>query len=394
MKRRDPGMAQIGTGYRTSYDGKRTGLWHADGSLVLGTNIGEPFDANLDAPGTTYLVFVARDRTVNGEAMGKGDFRLGDSTAGKANMVWDASAGTLLFRTGPTTTASFGTDGGLTLQATASEADAGYLRWYEGTTPRIKVIGLVNTSIVQLYTEIDTASASEDARFGWMAQRDTSNYTRMDLLNNEIGTDLHQWSLTFVDGGSGATALTAFRVYGGDFILTGASYYRPGNGAVAQSTNYIAGTTTGIGINDTTPSHLLDVNGTFRAVGVATFDANPAGTITSGVYTPTLTSVANVDSSTAYECTYKRVGSTVTVAGVLDADPTTTATLTRIGISLPVASNIGGAGDVGGTAFCNSIAGEGAAILEDSANDRAEMRWICSGTASRSMYFQFQYQVI
>lgn len=116
--------------------------------------------------------------------------------------------------------------------------------------------------------------------------------------------------------------------------------------------------------------------------------------LAAGTYTPTLTGVANVAASTAYSCQYMRVGNTVTVSGKLDLDPTLTATATQLGISLPVASNFANANELGGTAFCPTIAGMGAAIYADATNDRAQLELLSSDINNNSVYFQFSYRVI
>jgi hypothetical protein len=113
-----------------------------------------------------------------------------------------------------------------------------------------------------------------------------------------------------------------------------------------------------------------------------------------GVYTPTLTNVANLDAITSYEAQYIRVGTVVTVSGKVDADPTLAATSTKIGISLPVASNLGATEDCAGNATCPTIAGQIAAILADTANDRAQMEWIAGDVTNQPMYYTFLYQVI
>jgi hypothetical protein len=126
---------------------------------------------------------------------------------------------------------------------------------------------------------------------------------------------------------------------------------------------------------------------TFRAL-VATDLAGLAGT-----YTPTLTNVANLDASTAYACQYLRVGATVTVSGKVDVDPTAAGSA-QLGISLPIASNFATAQQCAGTAFAPAIAGQGAAILGDTTNDRAQMQWIAVDTTNQAMYFTFTYQVV
>lgn len=117
-------------------------------------------------------------------------------------------------------------------------------------------------------------------------------------------------------------------------------------------------------------------------------------TLAAGIYTPTLTNVTNVFASTAYQCQYLRVGAVVLVSGKLDIDPTTTLTSTKLGISLPVASNLGAAEDCGGVAFASAIANQGAAILGDAANDRAQLEYIAADVTNQPMYFSFTYRVI
>jgi hypothetical protein len=129
--------------------------------------------------------------------------------------------------------------------------------------------------------------------------------------------------------------------------------------------------------------------------GSANFAGNlSAPNLTSGTYTPTLTNVANLDSSTAYECQYMRVGNTVTVSGKVSVDPTLAATSTQLGISLPVASNFGAQEDCAGAAFASGVAGQGAAILADSTNDRAQLQFISGDVTNQAMYFTFTYQII
>lgn len=117
------------------------------------------------------------------------------------------------------------------------------------------------------------------------------------------------------------------------------------------------------------------------------------GTSVAGVWTPTLTNVTNLSASTAYQCQYIRIGATVAFAGKVDADPTAAGAV-ELGISLPVSTNFGATEDLGGTGFSPAVAGLGAALLADTANDRASMQWIAVDTANRSFYFSGAYQVI
>ena len=144
-----------------------------------------------------------------------------------------------------------------------------------------------------------------------------------------------------------------------------------------------------VGVGVAAPGSKLDVAGSFQCDSIT----NDTG-LAAGVYTPTLTNVANLDASTAYECQYMRVGNTVTVSGKVDIDPTLTATSTQLGISLPVASNIGATEDCAGVAFASGIVGQGAAILGDAANNRAQLQYISGDVTNQPMYFTFTYQVI
>lgn len=136
------------------------------------------------------------------------------------------------------------------------------------------------------------------------------------------------------------------------------------------------------------PSITVDAQGRLTAAS-----GNAIPSLASGTYTPTLTNVANLDGSTAYQCQYLRVGNVVTVSGKVDIDPTLNATTTQLGISLPIASNFGAREDCAGAGACNTIA-QSAAIRADFTNDRAEVDFISTTTLSSGMFFSFTYEVI
>ena len=114
---------------------------------------------------------------------------------------------------------------------------------------------------------------------------------------------------------------------------------------------------------------------------------------TQGTYTPTLTGVANVAASTAYSCTYVRIGDRVTVTGRVDIDPTSTGN-TQLGISLPVASNFAGSQQGAGCAGCAGVAGQSAGVYADATNDRMTLEFNAADTSNRDWYFSFTYQVV
>ena len=112
-----------------------------------------------------------------------------------------------------------------------------------------------------------------------------------------------------------------------------------------------------------------------------------------GSYTPTLTHVTNVASSTAYTSYWIRMGNVVVAMGVVDA-AATGAGSTVLGISLPVASNFTSNIQCFGVGATQSIAGLSPAIYGDGTNDRAAMDWVASDATSRSTFYLFGYVVL
>lgn len=115
-------------------------------------------------------------------------------------------------------------------------------------------------------------------------------------------------------------------------------------------------------------------------------------TLAAGTYTPTLTNVTNLDSSTPFEAQYMRVGATVTVSGKVTVDATAGAA-TELGISLPIASNFGAVEDCCGVGAFTAVQ-ESVGITGDITNDRAAMRWLAVTLTSQEVTFTFTYQII
>lgn len=118
--------------------------------------------------------------------------------------------------------------------------------------------------------------------------------------------------------------------------------------------------------------------------------ASATGTV-SGLYTPTLTNVANLSANTPYECQYLRVGNVVTVSGAFDADAVAAAVATSLRMTLPITSNFSTSLQCGGVANSTSTAG---VISADSANDQALISWVAGGTANTNYRFTFTYYII
>lgn len=115
---------------------------------------------------------------------------------------------------------------------------------------------------------------------------------------------------------------------------------------------------------------------------------------TSGIYSPSFTSVANLDTITGSNAQYMRVGNVVTVSGTFTADPTVTLTQTTFGMSLPVASNFGNSFELAGVAACGNIASQSAEVDADPTNDRANVTWVASDTTSQNWSYTYTYQII
>lgn len=117
--------------------------------------------------------------------------------------------------------------------------------------------------------------------------------------------------------------------------------------------------------------------------------------IDAGTYTPTLTSVSNIDSTTVYALQYMRIGSIVNVAGRVDIDATSATTLTRVGVSLPVTTNFTSSGNCGGGANALSSTSPSGAVWADTTNDRAEIYYYTtSSVVNMAFMINFTYQII
>lgn len=119
--------------------------------------------------------------------------------------------------------------------------------------------------------------------------------------------------------------------------------------------------------------------------------------IASGTYTPTLTAVSNVASTTASVCQWTRVGNVVTVAGKFSMTPTAAgSTQTLLGVSLPIASAFANDAQCGGVARSRMSGATGmmASVHADATNDRAEFEWFSGTTSAFDQAFTFTYVII
>jgi hypothetical protein len=143
-----------------------------------------------------------------------------------------------------------------------------------------------------------------------------------------------------------------------------------------------------VGIGTNAPGSKLDVNGSFQCDSIT----NDTG-LAAGTYAPTCTAVANVDSTSAVtDFTYMRVGNSVLVSGNMNIDATVITTLTRVRVSLPIASDLTNAGDLTGT---GGIQGSDDVVIAigDVTNNAAEINYTANGTANTVIRILFMYVV-
>lgn len=119
------------------------------------------------------------------------------------------------------------------------------------------------------------------------------------------------------------------------------------------------------------------------------------GPIETGTYTPTLTNQTNIASSTAKVTNFKRVGKMVDVSGLVTIDASSANLLTRLYLTLPIASNFtSNETDLHGTG--TTYVGDAndaisAIILADTSGDQAEFVYPSTDVTSNDWVFNYSY---
>jgi len=109
-------------------------------------------------------------------------------------------------------------------------------------------------------------------------------------------------------------------------------------------------------------------------------------------YTPTLTNVLNITSSTAYECNFMRVGNTVTVSGKVDIDQTSPGAY-ELGISLPVASNFTAEENCSGVGNGSASGDDPCVVKADVVNNFAILTAKDTDASNHAHHFIFTYTI-
>lgn len=115
--------------------------------------------------------------------------------------------------------------------------------------------------------------------------------------------------------------------------------------------------------------------------------------VRSGTYTPTSTSVTNVDSSTNYKAQWLRVWNVVTVSGKIWITPTAPWATTELHITLPVSSVFAAEQDCAWVA-ANGIDNLNGRVFADTSNSEAFFRFTSTGTSEVDFSYHFTYEVL
>ena len=138
------------------------------------------------------------------------------------------------------------------------------------------------------------------------------------------------------------------------------------------------------------PSFTVDSKGRLTAAS-----GNTIPIIASGTWTPTVSGVSNISAATPYLGQYIRIGNVVTCSVKVDIT-NFGASQAKLGISLPVASNLGADYDLAGTAnpLATTTGYEPGVVYADAVNDRAEIAYMSPGATPVSWWVTFTYKVI
>jgi hypothetical protein len=166
----------------------------------------------------------------------------------------------------------------------------------------------------------------------------------------------------------------------------------------AATSTLVIGTRTdadGSGASAITITRTGTAIGTVRLLGETRIDAlNSNSVVYSGTYTPTGTTVINVDSMTPREARYIRIGDIVMVSGEVDVDPTLSGSQTQFDLSLPIASALTQTYHLNGNATSEVASGssEDYRVYANATNDRAKFNTpSCASNSSQKISYTYTY---
>ena len=218
--------------------------------------------------------------------------------------------------------------------------------------------------------------------------RSGNGYAYIDLIGDTTYTD---YGLRLIRNNGGANTTSVIEHRGtGDFIFktVDAAPFKIQTGSTDRMAMASSGQLRLHAYTSTTSF-------TGTAVGLLAYDAfgqviTQANLPQSGNYTPTLTGVANVNATTAYNCQYIRIGNVVSVSGRLEVDAATASALTIVSLQLPYNTTFANAHQCNGVLtaednICGIILGVGTA---------ADLRFTPPNTGSFNYFFTLHFEII
>lgn len=190
------------------------------------------------------------------------------------------------------------------------------------------------------------------------------------LAGYQAGRDITTGSYNVIIGGNNGSSIATF---------SNRIIFADGQGNIRQQfDNNGKATFSGYGIGSQTGT--ATYNAAFDASGNL---IEVASRVNAGTYTPSLTNVTNVAASTAYPWKWSRVDSLYTISGEVDIDPTSAATLTQLGVSLPpvISGVLSATYDASGTAADDL--GTSARVIADASNQRIQIRLTPTDVSNR-----------
>lgn len=118
------------------------------------------------------------------------------------------------------------------------------------------------------------------------------------------------------------------------------------------------------------------------------------GTVASGTYTPTATTVLNVSAVTVTDAQYMRVGSVVTVSGTISIDAVATG-VAQVRMTLPIASNLSWSHQLAGVVVTMTTSpSQYGAVYGDAANNEAVFYVTANSISNNAHAYTFTYLII
>jgi len=232
-------LASRATGARTEIDVDGIKAYSASAqSVAIETDGDVKFGSNIGTTAGTALAVFATAQTYNSEGMGAGDVLFGDNSANKANMLWDASEGKLLFRGGTTMQAYVGTDGQIVCGGGNTALGANGMRIltttaYHATRAVTFLTGSTDMAKLQSYRNSGTVHVLNLTTVGVGTNEDS------DILIDawaESGNNSAQVALRAYDGQGGSPAVILDSFYNNtwqfDVTASGVSKFKVNQAAI------------------------------------------------------------------------------------------------------------------------------------------------------------------